>query len=44
MTPKLESGIIYNDPDLKVDWGTDKVILSAKDTVLPTFKECVRRF
>lgn len=42
--PKLESGIIYNDPDLKVDWGTDKVILSAKDTVLPTFKECIADF
>lgn len=36
--------IIYNDSDLKLDWGIDKVILSAKDTVIPIFKECVADF
>lgn len=42
--PKLESGIIYNDPDINVDWGTDKVILSAKDKILPAFKDCIADF
>lgn len=30
--------------NLRVDWGTDKVILSAKDIVFPIFKECVADF
>ena len=42
--PNLESGIIYNDPDINVDWGTDKVILSAKDKILPAFKDCIADF
>ncbi len=42
--PDKESGIIYNDKDINVDWGTDKVILSPKDTVLPAFKECIADF
>lgn len=33
-----EGGILYNDPQLKIDWKLDleKVLLSEKDTVLPT--------
>ncbi len=36
-----ESGIIYNDPDLKIDWGypENKIILSDKDMQLPKFKD-----
>ncbi len=36
-----ECGIIYNDPDLNIDWGdSDKTIfLSEKDRHLPRFKE-----
>ncbi len=34
-----ESGILYNDPDLNIDWGIADPIVSAKDKVLPTFKE-----
>ena len=32
-----ESGIIYNDPELNIDWGVDvnELILSDKDRVLP---------
>lgn len=39
--PGSEAGIIYNDPSLNIDWGIpdDNVILSEKDSVLPTFKE-----
>lgn len=36
-----ESGIIYNDPDLGIDWGqlNDTILLSEKDRHLPRFKE-----
>ncbi len=39
--PKSESGIIYNDDDLSIDWQLpkDKIIISEKDLVLPTLKE-----
>jgi dTDP-4-dehydrorhamnose 3,5-epimerase len=35
-----EGGIIYNDPTLNIDWQipSDKVQLSEKDIVLPSFK------
>lgn len=36
-----EGGIIYNDPDLNIDWQIkeEEVLLSDKDKILPTFKE-----
>lgn len=36
-----EFGVIWNDPDLNIDWGiaTDEVILSEKDKTLPLFKD-----
>ncbi len=36
-----ESGLIYNDKTLNIDWKypTEGIILSKKDTELPTFKE-----
>jgi len=36
-----EGGIIYNDPDLNIDWkiNTNEVLLSDKDKTLPTFNE-----
>ena len=39
--PGSEGGIIYNDPDLNIDWNfpEDKMILSEKDKNLSTFKE-----
>lgn len=42
--PETEGGIIYNDPDLSIDWGTDKFILSDKDSKHPRLKECTANF
>jgi dTDP-4-dehydrorhamnose 3,5-epimerase len=35
-----ESGILYNDETLNIDWGlsSDEIIISEKDKILPTFK------
>lgn len=40
-TPGSEAGIIFNDPDLNIDWNFPEreMILSEKDRVLPTFKQ-----
>ncbi len=40
---KAEGGIIYDDPDLNIDWEFPKeqIILSKKDQKLPSFKELV---
>ena len=37
--PFSESGILYNDPELNIDWKTNSPIISQKDKILPTFKE-----
>lgn len=33
-----ESGILWNDPDLAIDWGIENPNISPKDLMLPTFK------
>ena len=33
--PKYDSGIIWNDPEIAIDWGIDNPILSKKDESLP---------
>ena len=40
-TPGSEAGIIFNDPDLNIDWDfpIEEMILSDKDRDLPCFKE-----
>lgn len=42
--PKMESGILYNDSDLAIDWGftSSELIVSEKDLILPTFKELMQ--
>ncbi len=37
--PSSESGIIYNDSELKLDWKNNAPLVSSKDIILPTFKE-----
>jgi len=36
-----EVGIIYNDPDIGIDWGTKNPILSDKDKTAKRLKDCV---
>lgn len=42
--PTMESGILYNDPELAIDWGFDalELIVSEKDLILPSFKELMQ--
>ena len=44
--PDSESGILWNDPDLKIDWKINKkeIIVSEKDKSLPTFYNFVSPF
>ena len=41
-----EGGILYNDATLNIDWQIplEKVIVSEKDLILPTFENCVTNF
>lgn len=41
--PSDEGGVLYNDPDLDINWkwgGVELPLLSDKDNKLPTLKEC----
>lgn len=39
-----ETGIIWNDKTLNIDWGVENPIISEKDAILPTFKEFVEKY
>lgn len=38
-----ETGILWNDPTLNIDWGVENAIVSEKDLQLPTFEEFVKQ-
>ncbi len=42
--PESDSGIIWNDPDLKIDWPIENPILSEKDAQLGFFKDLQSSF
>lgn len=39
-----EGNIVYNDPDVNVEWGVENPILSDKDKIGPTLREFVTPF
>ncbi len=39
-----ESGLLWNDPELGIDWGVENPIVSEKDVILPTFKALFEKF
>ena len=44
--PEADGGILFNDPDLNIDWKipADKMILSEKDTKHPLLKDVILNF
>jgi dTDP-4-dehydrorhamnose 3,5-epimerase len=41
--PQSEAGVVWNDPQLAIDWPITEPTLSAKDRTLPTLAELTRR-
>lgn len=39
-----EDGILYNDPELDIDWEVENSILSDKDMLLTTFQDFIRKY
>ena len=42
--PSSEHGILWNDPDLAIDWGMSKPLISEKDARNPTLSAMPREF
>ena len=40
---EAEGGIVWNDPDLRIDWQIENPIISVKDSALPTLAELMRK-
>ena len=43
-TPELDRGIIWNDPDIGIEWPIENPILSEKDSNLPRLKDAENNF
>lgn len=41
--PASETGVIWNDPDLHIDWKVSEPLLSDKDKQLPTLQDLLRK-
>ena len=39
-----ENSILWNDPELNIDWGIENPLVSDKDTIAPLFRELVSPF
>ena len=42
--PEHEGGIRWDDPELKIEWGVENPVLSAKDQISPFLKDAVTDF
>ncbi|MDR3048496.1 MAG: dTDP-4-dehydrorhamnose 3,5-epimerase [Elusimicrobiota bacterium] len=42
--PSTEGGIVYNDPELNIDWGVKDIIISQKDAAAPLLKNSKANF
>lgn len=42
--PKLDSGFLWNDPEVAVEWPVTEAIVSEKDSKLPPFREADHNF
>jgi dTDP-4-dehydrorhamnose 3,5-epimerase len=42
--PDSEAGLMWNDPEFNIDWGTESPTLSDKDKVHPSFKNFISKF
>ena len=43
-SPEHDRGILWNDPDISIDWPVKEPILSAKDSALPVLKDADNNF
>ncbi len=42
--PEAEGAIVWNDPDINIDWGVSEPIISAKDAANKLLRECSELF
>ena len=42
--PEAEKSIVWNDPDLNIDWGVSEPVVSDRDAKAPLFKDFINPF